>query len=1053
MATYIQGITDYIPRLQPFQPDFNFYTNALQTKEAQYKAGYEKLSNIYGTLLNSEMLRSDNIERRDQFFTQIDNEIKKIAGLDLSKEQNVSAAQKVFQPIIDDKYIQKDISYTKNWRNQQSRAEALKNCTDPKKCGGKWWDGGVRALNYQAEDFVKATADQSLSFQNPTYTPYVNVYEDVMTFAKEMGFERTEVTLTPDGKYRVTVKNGPGIVEDLTQTFMNRTLNNPQAIEMYKTQAYLDRKDFITGNASVYGSDEEAERIYLNDALAKINEQQKKLLKDAESVKTSISDSNKVAEKSINEVPVNDVVDQNFLDYLNNLNGQEESANGVANASTQALNETENAQNLDIESMRYRVDSAKAQSLLTSEMFDYASQYANLTMEQDITEDKYALASFDHGLKMEEIEYKAAIDYEMEMLKFDKQKELKLFEYTLENGGLPGSESTLDFNEQGIPVEPGPGGTGIPEGGAAAIAQQQVKAKMGDYDMAVQEKMTFVLSELDSIINNPGAYSKEQVASAKRQKEEIFGKAQVVSTPSTQAQRGTDALTPGAAAGGIAVAAGTAGVAAATVAAPLAAAGTVNVWNPIGWGLLAAAGVTAVGAGLYNYLSGDEETVPPTVTQGGYVDDSGRIVNVKGHVDASNPNSPYNIQNINKRLDSFIATEGNGLFRGKQTFKSRSTEINQRIQTADQMRQSAFKKARKDDLAIRQRLVGLYGNDGTELLIDETGHRRSEQEFINEYSRKYRNTIDNPMMNPAAKFAMDIVMDDAADVYETAMERYNRVYDRGEVPGLGIGVNTVGEGGGLVGRNNRRFSFDPAQPGPLRAVVKDLYLKDIAPALSNPTMKGALFTLGDATNITGEDEVNNSTQAQSIISNLLKESLSTKWKTKDSKRPLFDITRVGITQNNPNKVAVTFEIDQDFINKYDGSKDNPGITAGLAESGDNKVSLLLDRDKVTSTFFTSTEPTPQEFLLHNNGRVDVNAYNEFGGTGSIVKDPVSGTKSFTLTRKYMNPETGQLEELVMGDYGDFDVNDMYEKINLELASRYKQNFDLLRTPSKEQTNE
>jgi hypothetical protein len=218
-------------------------------------------------------------------------------------------------------------------------------------------------------------------------------------------------------------------------------------------------------------------------------------------------------------------------------------------------------------------------------------------------------------------------------------------------------------------------------------------------------------------------------------------------------------------------------------------------------------------------------------------------------------------------------------------------------------------------------------------------------------------------------------------------------------------------------------------------------------------MKGALFTLGDATNITGEDEVNNSTQAQSIISNLLKESLSTKWKTKDSKRPLFDITRVGITQNNPNKVAVTFEIDQDFINKYDGSENNPGITAGLAESGDNKVSLLLDRDKVSSTFFTSTEPTPQEFLLHNNGRVDVNAYNEFGGTGSIVKDPVSGTKSFTLTRKYMNPETGQLEELVMGDYGDFDVNDMYEKINLELASRYKQNFDLLRTPSQEQTNE
>ena len=33
MATYLQGVTDYIPDYQPFQPDLNFYNNYLQTKQ------------------------------------------------------------------------------------------------------------------------------------------------------------------------------------------------------------------------------------------------------------------------------------------------------------------------------------------------------------------------------------------------------------------------------------------------------------------------------------------------------------------------------------------------------------------------------------------------------------------------------------------------------------------------------------------------------------------------------------------------------------------------------------------------------------------------------------------------------------------------------------------------------------------------------------------------------------------------------------------------------------------------------------------------------------
>ena len=63
MASYIPQVTDYIPEFQPFQPDYNFLNNVLQKKQGQYDTNYKALSQTYGTLLNSPMMRQDNIQK------------------------------------------------------------------------------------------------------------------------------------------------------------------------------------------------------------------------------------------------------------------------------------------------------------------------------------------------------------------------------------------------------------------------------------------------------------------------------------------------------------------------------------------------------------------------------------------------------------------------------------------------------------------------------------------------------------------------------------------------------------------------------------------------------------------------------------------------------------------------------------------------------------------------------------------------------------------------------------------------------------------------------
>ena len=65
MSTYITGVTDYIPQIQPFRPDYNFYAGAMQMKQTQYDANHQRISNLYGSLLNAPMLRDQNIKQKE----------------------------------------------------------------------------------------------------------------------------------------------------------------------------------------------------------------------------------------------------------------------------------------------------------------------------------------------------------------------------------------------------------------------------------------------------------------------------------------------------------------------------------------------------------------------------------------------------------------------------------------------------------------------------------------------------------------------------------------------------------------------------------------------------------------------------------------------------------------------------------------------------------------------------------------------------------------------------------------------------------------------------
>jgi len=261
MSTYLQGINTYIPEIQEFKPDFNFYSKSLQMSQSKYDANHERISNLYGSLLNSPMLREKNIEERDQFFKVIDQDIKKISGMDLSKQQNVTTASTVFNQLLDNKNIHNDMVKTKILYNQKERGNAFRNCIDPAKCGGAYSDISMQALDYWAQDFRDATDEEAMSFDSARFTPAQDVMGKAIKLAKE-----ADLNITIDeksGNYMVTTKNGPNLIQPLSSLFTGTLGRDPAVMDWYTTQAYVNRKQWVNSKVEEYGSVEAAENAWI----------------------------------------------------------------------------------------------------------------------------------------------------------------------------------------------------------------------------------------------------------------------------------------------------------------------------------------------------------------------------------------------------------------------------------------------------------------------------------------------------------------------------------------------------------------------------------------------------------------------------------------------------------------------------------------------------------------------------------------------------------------------------------------------------------------------
>jgi hypothetical protein len=421
MATYIKGVQDYIPQIQPFTPDFNFYTQAMRFKQNQHDAAREQLSNLYGSLLNAPMSRTDNIEARDKFFKTIKQDIAKLSGMDLSKQANVQQGQMLFGQLTDNNNIVKDMVWTKHYQNQMQKGQALKNCADPEKCGGSWWEGGDRYMAYKMQEFKNASAEDALKMGNVDYVAQQDVMTKAIKLAKDAGLSIEVDQL--QGGYITTTKNGPLLQGPLSNLFTGTLAKDGKILEYYKTKSYVDRKDFAYSNAEKYGSFEAADKAYVQQNSEMLRNLYAKQVQQT----TNKADINaKIKEEIATEVKSKGANPRSSVFNVYKEMTEEEDA---YRSSSQVYKDSANESDLAYSNLSgAALDRSMAAYYLGNEINNAASTLAMKDYKFSMKADQYSLESFKmkNRLLMEDIQQKNRLDlakYKFDLDMYEKQLE------------------------------------------------------------------------------------------------------------------------------------------------------------------------------------------------------------------------------------------------------------------------------------------------------------------------------------------------------------------------------------------------------------------------------------------------------------------------------------------------------------------------------------------------------------------------------------------------------------------------------------------------------
>ena len=459
MATYLKDVQGNIPDIEKFNPNYTFYAEALQSRQSAYDTNHEKLNNLYGSLLNGGMFRDEDIKSRDEFFKAISDDIKKISGSDLSSPQNVIAAERVFNQVLDNKYVKQDLY---NYRKAQSKQKYIDNLRLYDK-EGKYWEGMDQLLNYQILDYKEADRDSALDVNIGDIAEGVNVNDLIAKSLKDMNLGDVVQEIS-DGNYITKYTNGEIARSKYNMAIRAILMNDASVSSFYRAQGELARRNEIQALRSQGMTKEQATAQYrYNTTLSMLDENEEKYRTAYSTLKNALKDKSISPEQRLDgkrtlEAYNKEIakIDAQQLRLQDEASMQPQEVQDNYNRLMQFLDTEKNTLKNESNSLKLKsgedvislsnIDVILGDAFLNKTISDYTNLYIQKDMKVEKRVDEYGLEAvrYGHELKLEETRQENRI-----VLEKIKQGNKAINPTITPSTGIPGlsNNESIDYDE------------------------------------------------------------------------------------------------------------------------------------------------------------------------------------------------------------------------------------------------------------------------------------------------------------------------------------------------------------------------------------------------------------------------------------------------------------------------------------------------------------------------------------------------------------------------------------------------------------------------------
>jgi hypothetical protein len=440
MATYVPGVETYLPDIKPFTPDYKFLSAVLDVRTDKYNTNWKATNDLYNKVVYADLSRTDTKEQRDQYINQIAPSLEKISGMDLSMMQNADSAKAVFAPFFEDDLIVSDIMHTSNYRKEMDYANRLETSIDPEQ-RSKWNQDGIRALQYQMEDFITAPPTQAMKLGLPQYVEGA----DLMGMAQKMlGEMKPPLKIkmdSPQGDWIITQQNGTLVIPAATAYLQKTLLSDPKIIKFYQNQAFVRSRDRAAEGIAKgeFATVEQGQSAWANETIQKITEQNEYYLQQ-ERLKSA--NGKAVVDKYKNVAETNGIVPGSDEDKAmkTELNSYERTK--AALEARENIKKLSNEPVKDFQATLNKAYNLYSQTVIGRDINAAAAVFASRDSETTIRVNDYVKQRKDFEYDMAKIETQAQNAKELEMLKGE-------IGYNLAK-----AKGEILFDANGVPLNP-----------------------------------------------------------------------------------------------------------------------------------------------------------------------------------------------------------------------------------------------------------------------------------------------------------------------------------------------------------------------------------------------------------------------------------------------------------------------------------------------------------------------------------------------------------------------------------------------------------------------